>query len=192
MSQLWIIAGPNGAGKTTIADRWFATHIPVVSADSLAAQHLLSPVQAGRMAVCEQGRLFKAGLSFVIDTTLSGKRELMLLKRAAGMSYKTNLVFVCVKDIVVCKTRIAERIMRGGHNVPAEDVARRYRRSLAHLADALALADRSFILDNSGKKRRLLLSIERGRIKYLSNRLPDWANEWIPIHLLKQSRGLRL
>ena len=108
------------------------------------------------------------------------------------MSYKTNLVFVCVKDVVVCRTRITERTMRGGHNVPAEDVARRYERSLANLSEALDLCDRSFILDNSGKKRRLLLSIERGRVKYLSKRLPDWANEWIPSNLLKQSRGLRL
>lgn len=76
---------------------------------------------------------------------------------------------------------------RGGHSVPVEDVARRYIRSLTNLAEAISAANRSFVLDNTGKKRRLLLSIERGYIKYLSNKLPDWAKEWIPSDLLGQS-----
>jgi predicted ABC-type ATPase len=94
MPQLWVIAGPNGAGKTTIADRWFARRIPVISPDYFAAKQLLSPVQAGRAALQEQERLLGEGTSFAIDTTLSGKRELALMKRATKMGYKTNLVFI--------------------------------------------------------------------------------------------------
>jgi predicted ABC-type ATPase len=48
------------------------------------------------------------------------------------------------------------------------------------LSDAIDLADRAFVLDNSGENRRLLLSIERGRVKHLSNRLPHWAKTAIP------------
>ena len=44
----------------------------------------------------------------------------------------------------------------------------------------MELADRIFVLDNSGENRRLLLSVERGRVKHLSSRLPAWAEVAIP------------
>ncbi|MBW8067788.1 MAG: AAA family ATPase [Ferrovum sp.] len=188
MPQFWVVAGPNGAGKTTVADRWLAPRIPVVSPDSIAASHGLSPIQAGKAAVREADRLLAAGENFAIDTTLAGNRELTLMKRAADAGYKVNLIFISVRSLELCQTRILERIDGGGHAVPPSDVARRYQRSLDHLAVAIDLADRVFVLDNTGKKRRLLFSIEHGRVKHLSNRLPAWANAAIPSHLIR-SRG---
>lgn len=180
MPQLWIVAGPNGAGKTTVADRWLAPRIPVVSPDALAAQHGLRPIQAGKAAVVEQERLLAAGASFALDTTLSGNRELALMKRAADAGYKVNLIFVCVESLALCQARILERTESGGHAVPSEDVARRYQRSLANLPAACVLAERVFMLDNTPKKRRLLLSVERGRVKHLSGNLPQWAKDALP------------
>ncbi|PWU11885.1 MAG: zeta toxin family protein [Verrucomicrobia bacterium] len=192
MPQLWVIAGPNGAGKTTIADRWFAARIPVISPDYFAAQYNLHPFQAGRRALQKQEQLLREGISFAVDTTLSGNRKLALMERAANAGYKVNLIFVCLKDAALCHTRITERTTRGGHTVPIEDVVRRYNRSLSNLNKAIDLAERFFVLDNTGKNRRLLFSMKRGRIKYLSNKLPEWARTWIPSNLLKQSRGLAL
>ena len=67
MPQFWVIAGPNGAGKTTVADRWLAPRIPVVSPDSIAAGHGLSPIQAGKAAVREyavtERRCIQGGLT---------------------------------------------------------------------------------------------------------------------------------
>lgn len=191
MPQLWLVAGPNGAGKTTIADRWLAPRIPVVSPDAIAVSRGLSPIQAGKAALTEEERLLAIGASFAVDTTLAGNRELALMRRAGGAGYKVNLVFVGVKDLALCQTRIHERVEGGGHAVPPADVARRYDRSIAHLRDAMALAERVFVLDNSGENRRLLLSIERGRIKHLSNRLPRWARAAIPSRFL-QTQGLDL
>ena len=180
MPQFWIVAGPNGAGKTTVADRWLALRIPVVSPDSIAAEQGLSPIRAAKAAIQEQDRLMAVNADFAIDTTFSGNRELALMKRATAAGYKVTVVFICVEDLEVCQGRVLERIESGGHGVPPEDVARRYSRSLEHLADALGLADRVFVLDNSGERRRLLLSVENGRVKHLSGNLPEWAKGAIP------------
>lgn len=180
MPQLWVIAGPNGAGKTTLADRLVADRIPVVSPDTIAAEQGVTPMQAGRMAVLEQERLFGCQESFALDTTFSGNRELALMKRAADVGYKVNLVFICVKSVALCKARILERVADGQHSVPSEDVARRYGRSLSNLPAAFVLAERVFILDNTRKKPRLLLSVENNRVKHLSRNLPQWAKEAIP------------
>ena len=185
MPQLWIVAGPNGAGKTTLADRWLSPRIPVVSPDTLATGSGLNPIQAGRAAVAEQERLLAAGDSFALDTTLSGNRELALMKRAADAGYKVNLIFVCVENLALCQARILERTESGGHAVPPKDVARRYGRSLANLPSACLLAERVFVLDNTGEKRRLLLSIERDRVKHLSGHLPQWAKEAIPPRFIR-------
>lgn len=180
MPQLWIIAGPNGAGKTTVADRWPAPRIPVISPDTIAAAQGCSPIQAGKAAITEQERLLATSTSFGVDTTFSGNRELALMKRASEAGFKVNLIFVCVESLALCQARILERVASGGHAVPAEDVARRYGRSLNNLTAAFVLAERVFVLDNTGEKRRLLLSIERDRIKHISSNMPQWAKDTIP------------
>ncbi len=189
MSQLWVVAGPNGAGKTTVADRWLTLRVQVVSPDSIAVEQGLSPIQAGKAAIREQDRLLSAGESFAIDTTFSGNRELALMKRAAEAGYKVNLIFVCVENTQLCQGRILERVESGGHTVPLEDIARRYSRSLENLTIALDMAERVFILDNTGKKRRLLLSVENGKVKHLSNNLPQWAKDAIPERFVKSRRS---
>jgi len=180
MPQLWMIAGPNGAGKTTIADLWLASRMPVISPDNLAATQKISPIQAGRAAIREQKRLLYSRISFAVDTTFSGKRELDLIRRAKSKEFKVNLIFVCVSGPDLCQARIEERVSSGGHDVPAKDVARRFERSLANLAIAFDISERVFLLDNTGKKHRLLLSIEHGRVKHLSKNIPDWAKIAIP------------
>ncbi|MCL4460535.1 MAG: hypothetical protein M1297_02320 [Nitrospirae bacterium] len=96
MPQLWVVAGPNGAGKTTIAERWLASRIPVISPDTLAGIHGLSPLQAGKMAIREQEKLLSSRSSFAVDTTFSGNRELEMMRRAKAAGYKVNLIFIFV------------------------------------------------------------------------------------------------
>ena len=120
------------------------------------------------MAVVEQERWLASGVSFALDTTFSGNREITLMKRAAEAGYKVNVIFVCVDRVALCHARIVERVENGGHGVPAEDVARRFGRSLENLTATFDLADRVFVLDNTGEKRRLLLSVDHGRVKHLS------------------------
>lgn len=187
MPQLWIVAGPNGAGKTTIADLWLASRIPVVSPDNLAATQGISPIQAGKAAVLEQERLLSSGISFAVDTTFSGHREPDLMRRAKAAGFKVNLIFICVTSPALCQARIEERVSSGGHDVPARDVPRRFKRSLANLKVAFDIAERVFLLDNTGEKHRLLFSIERGRVKHLSNNIPDWAKQAIPERLIRSS-----
>ena len=96
-----------------------------------------------------------------------------------------NLVYVGVDTPTTTLGRIAQRVARGGHTVPAADVARRFARSLSHLAITLAMVDRAFVLDNTGRRYRLLLSVEHGQVKRLSRHLPPWAREALPPELLR-------
>lgn len=98
--------------------------------------------------------------------------------RRAG--YKTNLVYVGVDDALTALGRVRERVARGGHDVPSTIVLRRYAKSVANLVIAVPLFDRCFILDNTGNRHRLLATIDKGRVRHASRRLPDWARTVIP------------
>lgn len=184
MPQLWVLAGPNGAGKSTLASRYFVGRLTVVNPDVIA--QALEPtalhsagvrVQSGREAVRRQEALLAQGADFALETTLSGHRELAVMWRAQQAAYKVNLVYVGIDSPKTTLRRIAQRIADGGHAVPAVDATRRFARSLANLATALPRVDRAFVLDNTGLRYRLLLSLEQGRVKYRSRHLPSWAQQ---------------
>jgi predicted ABC-type ATPase len=108
------------------------------------------------------------------------------LRRARVAGYKITLVYIGVDSPDVLLGRIAQRIIAGGHDVPTEDVDRRYLRSMANLAVALQRTDRAFVLDNTGQRFRLLLSLESGQVRHLSRNLPRWAQDALPSTLLRR------
>lgn len=72
--------------------------------------------------------------------------------------------------------RVAQRVAEGGHNVPEEDIRRRYARSLANLPVALEQADRTLIFDNSTQAgHRQVLTIENGIVTQKARKLPEWV-----------------
>jgi predicted ABC-type ATPase len=164
--QLWVFAGPNGAGKSTLVRHYkVAERIPVVNADDIAdtlrresvcQSEAAVVVQAGRQAVAQRDRLLYEGRTFAIETTLTGHSELELMRAARLRSYKINLVYVRLSSAELSNSRVALRVAMGGHDVPEQDIFRRFGRSLENLPAAIKASDRVRILDNSGKRYRLM------------------------------------
>lgn len=196
MAQLWIVAGPNGAGKSTLVERYNPAEpqsLPVVNPDNI---HKLYPergrVYAGREAILQQEAHLSGGTSFIIETTLSGQRELQLVKAARSKGYGINFVYVGLPDPSLSIARIAQRVAAGGHHVPSEDVKRRYPRSLTRLAEFIGVADRVYIFDNSGERSRLLLCRVKGRTRKVASQLPSWLKTAIPRAFQKIDRGMSM
>nr|CAM74281.1 conserved hypothetical protein [Magnetospirillum gryphiswaldense MSR-1] len=196
MHQVWIIAGPNGSGKTTLTRKHLIGRLPVINPDEIA--QFLNPtkpdaretaVRAGREALTQRRQLITGRRSFAVETTFSGNQELALMKEALATGYKVNLIFVCTDSPLLSIGRIALRVKDGGHHVPGADVQRRYLRSLANLPKGLALADRSWLLDNTRARMRLIASIERGQVKSMSTSLPRWVQQ-VKLQVLEQEQGL--
>ena len=190
--QLWVFAGPNGAGKSTFVDRFHvAGRMMVVNPDTIARRikpdHRDEPLimlQAGRIAAVQRRTLIMSGQSLAIETTLTGHSELRLMEDARAAGYKITLVFLGLDDALISLARVRERVARGGHDVPTPILLRRYTKSLANLPTAIKLADRCFLLDNSGSRHRLLATIDQGLIRHRSQRLPGWARK-----IIEQTKG---
>jgi len=160
-----IIAGPNGAGKTTFAREFLpkdAGVVHFVNADLLAAG--LSPLKpdlaafnAGRLFLAELDRLAKARQDFAFESTLSGLTYVTRLKRWKSSGYKIEIIFLRLGSVQLALRRIAARVKQGGHNVPHEDVLRRFDRGWKNFEKIYKLlADSWAVYDNSDDRRRLI------------------------------------
>lgn len=180
--RLWVFAGPNGAGKSTIVDRYVGGRIPIINPDNIARtlsadlSDAARVVQSGRIAVRERAALLAARQTFGIETTLTGRSELDLMRAAVAAGYQVNLVYIGLRTVGHSISRVSERVRQGGHDVPAHDLLRRFDRSIGNLAVAMTIANhRVLLVDNSRNRRRLLFSRKGGRVKYRSPTPPTWA-----------------
>jgi predicted ABC-type ATPase len=153
-----VIAGPNGAGKTTFARDFLPTEVEVVhfvNADLIATG--LSPlkpeeaaVAAARLFLAEIARLIRARENFAFESTLSGVGHATRLQRMKRAGYRIEMVYLRLASPQLALRRIATRVRQGGHDVPRNDVLRRFTRSrenfehvYRHLVDRWALYDNS-------------------------------------------------
>jgi predicted ABC-type ATPase len=184
--RLWIIAGPNGAGKSTLVGSRLKRHLPIVNPDDIARDLPDDEgrvVVAGRAALWEREALLSDQKSFAFETTLSGSGGLRFMARCKAAGYRVMFVYVGLDNPGLSRMRVLDRVGKGGHDVPTSDIMRRYPDSMANLAKALAMAERAWVIDNSGRRRRLILSLAHGRTAYLAADLPEWATRAIPAAL---------
>lgn len=150
-----VVAGPNGAGKSTFALRYlpaWAGSIEYVNPD-LVAQGLsptdisLSAIKAGKLVLKRIAELIDAGESFGFETTLSGRGHLNLISGAKERGYAISLYYLWMPECAMLPVRIRHRVLDGGHDVPRNDILRRYARSRDNLKDYIALADKVYVFD---------------------------------------------
>ena len=163
-----IIAGPNGAGKTTFAKKYLpniAGLVHFINADLIAGgisplQPELAAVAAGRLVLRELDRLTEERAEFAFETTLSGLSYVNRISEWKRKGYSIEIAYLRLASSRLALSRVAARVRQGGHDVPAADVVRRFKRGwINFLSVYKPLADRWTVYETSGSKPILL---ERG------------------------------
>jgi len=177
-SSLYVVAGPNGAGKTTFAREFLPNYVKClefVNADLIASG--LSPflperaaIKAGRLMLKQIHFLADRGTDFGFETTLSGKGYVRLLKDLKSRGYRIYLYFLWVDNIDIALERVADRVRRGGHNVPEKIVRRRFNRGLPNLFNLYRpLLDLWAIFDNSTDHPVMIACEEDGDLEIIDS-----------------------
>ena len=119
-------------------------------------------VKAGRLLLAEVESCLRAGESFALESTLSGRTYVAMLRNARAAGFMIELNYLWLPSAELAVRRVRQRIRKGGHAVPEPDIRRRYGRSLEHLlADYLPLAHVWSIWDNESSPPILLADSTR-------------------------------
>lgn len=133
---LYIVAGANGSGKSTFATNLLPIKdLQFLNADEIAKEIAPDainsvPISAGKIYFKYLKDFFAQEKSFVVESTLSGKNVLKIINKAKENNYKVVLLYVFLGNCSQCIERVRKRVINGGHNVPEEDIIRRYYRSI--------------------------------------------------------------
>lgn len=161
----YVIAGPNGAGKTTFAMEFLprmAGCQNFINADLIARS--LSPLNVDAAAM-EARRLFLRQIQVhcskksdsAFETTLFGTAHVRLLRTMQSSGYSVRFYYLWIPSVALTLRRIAERVRRGGHDIPTAVARRRYRKSLKNFfALYMPMADYCAVFDNSSAAPRLV------------------------------------
>ena len=133
--QMFLIAGVNGSGKTSFTRNITRKHptLKVIDPDAIAKGMTGSfstidaeAVGAGKVALMTVQQCISNKQSFVVESTISGRVYLRYLEMAKKAGFKTILVYVALESVVMSAERVRSRVSRGGHNIPVDDIKRRY------------------------------------------------------------------
>jgi len=184
--NIYIIAGPNGSGKTTFAKKFLPKYAECpnfVNAD-LIAQGLspFSPrtvaIKAGRLVLAQIREFVEKGVDFGFETTLSGKSYASLFKKLKEEGYKLHLFFLWIPDSQLAIERIKERVSEGGHDVPVQDVRRRFGRSIVNFFKLYQpLLDSWMIFNNAGIIPALIAKSKDGKLAIFDEQLFNRINK---------------
>jgi len=180
--RLTFIAGANGSGKTTLT-RWNSPvfrEIPLLDPDAIAntlqaTTSTLRPVAAARQVLSSAAEHLKNAESFAVETTLAGKNYLQMMLDARNRGFEIVLVYIGTENVEINLARIRSRVLAGGHDVPEQDVRRRYLRSQKNLPLAIQRADLSVLFDNSAADAYRLIAI----LGSMENRWFEPKPSWI-------------
>lgn len=163
--HLYIIAGPNGAGKTTASYSVLPKILQCrefVNADEIARG--LSPfnpesvaIEAGRLMLSRIAELLRRNESFSIETTLATRSYFKLIEKAHQQGYEVTLLFFWLKTPEQAIERVAERVSKGGHNIPRDIIIRRYYEGIDNLFRIyMPIVDTWILVDNSITPRSII------------------------------------
>ena len=185
---LCVVAGPNGSGKTTttvqlLNNEWTEDSL-YINPDNIAQEMFgdwNSPeavVKAAEYATKLRYECLEQKRDFVFETVFSSAEKLEFLRKAKEEGFFIRLFYVCTSDPAINVSRITQRYLNGGHEVPISKVISRYYKSLINATKAISFVDRAYVYDNSidNQLPRLLYRTTEGRLfKQYVEDIPEWA-----------------
>lgn len=179
---LTLIAGPNGSGKTTLT-HWNSDifrAIPLLDPDKIGKTLQSTatssfPIAAARQVLESAREHISKAESFAVETTLSGKSYLQMMLHARARGFEIVLVYIGTENVEINLDRIRNRVLAGGHNVPEEDVRRRYKRSFENLPIAIQRANHTILFDNSTEEGYRLVAVLSSPENQWFKPTPDWV-----------------
>lgn len=180
MSKIYtIIGGVNGVGKSSLTGVLAQEHDDlgaIIDTDRITAEMGGNALAGGKEAIRRINLCLEAGLNFTQETTLSGVRIEKTIRQASDNGYKIRLYYIGLNDVDESLKRIANRVSKGGHNIPSDDVSRRYNERFSALVKILPLCNEAYFYDNDNGFVNIA-EYRNGKLLLKGDYAPKWIRE---------------
>jgi predicted ABC-type ATPase len=185
--KLIIIAGPNGSGKTSVTEKilqhnWIEG-CEYINPDFIARDKFgdwNSPeavMKAAKYATELREKLLDQRKSILFETVLSSTEKVEYILKAKEAKYFIRLFFVGTNTPTINASRIAQRVMEGGHDVPIQKIISRFSKSITNCCLLAKKVDRLYVYDNSEDMAdpKLLFRAIDGKVEKVYSTINNWA-----------------
>ena len=179
MRTYTIIGGVNGVGKSSFtgilkeqrSDLGILIDVVKITAE------LGGNTLAGDKAALKKIRdCIDRGISFTQETTLSGRHTEATARELVEKGYRVRLYYIGLDSAEESVSRIANRVKRGGHDIPTQDVERRFAGRWEAVAKVLPYCDEAEFYDNDNGFV-LVAEYRNGELRTVGNIDPMWLKE---------------
>lgn len=150
MSTFTIIAGVNGVGKSSLMGplKGERHDIGVIVDVNAISAKCGGNIKGGKKAIQMINDCLDKKINFTQETTLSGKRIFATLEKAKEKGYYIRMYYVALSSLNESYIRIENRVKKGGHNIPKDDVAKRFKKRFDDVIKVLPYCDEVHFYDN--------------------------------------------
>ena len=121
--------------------------------------------------------------SFVFETVMSAEDKVQFIIKAKNAGFFIRLFFISTENPKINASRIADRVMKGGHDVPISKIISRYYKAIENCKTVSSIVDRLYVYDNSvdGEEAKLQFRLVNGVMgKMYVTDVPEWAQAILP------------
>lgn len=190
---LIVIAGPNGSGKTSVTSRllkheWVEDSVyinPDIVAKDIFGDWNSKEAVLKAANYCAEWRetCLAKKQSLIFETVMSADDKVDYIMRAKEAGFFIRVFFIATANPTINASRIAGRVMKGGHDVPITKIISRYRKSIINCMKVSSNVDRLYIYDNSidGEEAKIQFRLANGVMgKMYVTDVPEWAQAILP------------
>lgn len=174
-----IIGGVNGVGKSSFTGvlKERSTDLgTIIDVDRITAEMGGSALAGGKAALRKINECISRGVSFTQETTLSGYKTETTAKQVKELGYHVRLFYVALDTATESLSRIDNRVKRGGHNIPHDDVIRRFEGRWQAVKKVLPYCDEAEFYDNDNGFVKVA-EYRNGELRNVGNLHPLWLSD---------------
>ena len=179
MKTYTLIGGVNGVGKssfTGVLKERCEDLGQIIDVDKLTAELGAGALAGGKAALTRIETCIEKRVSFTQETTLSGHRTEATAKKVKDLGYFVRLFYIGLDSVDESLVRIQNRVKRGGHNIPTDDVARRFLGRWTAVAKVLPYCDIAEFYDNDNGFVKVA-EYRNGELRKVGEYSPKWLIE---------------
>lgn len=176
MKKYTIIGGINGVGKSSLSgvlSQDYSNLGIIIDTDKIIAKFGGEKIKGGKEAIRLISDCLTKGINFTQETTLSGKKTLKTVEAARNKGYYIRLFYIGISSAEESLQRIENRVRKGGHNIPSDDVVRRFQNRFEDLAKVLPYCDEVHFFDNENGFV-YVCEYRNGQLFTIGDYIPGW------------------